>query len=104
MTFEQLFLGIFGLFDKAVQWFFDIIDNRKIIRRFVFIWVLWMTERTIIWSLAFAQNSPRPATEIALIIGTVFVPLNLLLGYVWKGYDSSRQNDDVVSAGNVPVK
>jgi hypothetical protein len=74
--------------------FLDFLDQRMVVRRFAFFWVLWITERCITWTLAFAGSSPRGGMEVAAIIGAIWIPITALQGAVFHLYNNGRRDQD----------
>jgi len=71
------------------RWFeavFDFIDRRYITRRVMALGTFVVVVHVIIWSMWFAQNSPRSGTDIAAILAAIMVPLNALMGYMFGQY------------------
>lgn len=67
----------------------DWLDKRNIVRRAAFVWMLYMTERVILWTLTFSESSPRAGMEVAAILAAVWAPMTALIGAVFKFYQES---------------
>jgi hypothetical protein len=72
---------------------FDIIDTRKIIRRGVFLGIIGITLYFPFWAMKFAETTQRSGSDISLIIGTIWAPLNVLVGFIFHKYDASSPNN-----------
>lgn len=68
----------------------DFIDERAIVRRLAFFWMLWMTGNAFYWTIEFAWTSSRPGMEIAAILAAVWTPLTALQAAVFAFYDKGR--------------
>ena len=68
----------------------NFIDNRAIIRRVAFVWVLWMTTVVIYWAMDFADEHPdMDGLKMAAILGAVLTPWNLMQAAIFKFYSDS---------------
>lgn len=74
----------------AVTHVWDWIDRRQIVRRFAFLWMLWITGKVVFWTLDFAHVSVRPGIEVAAIIAAIWAPLATLQGALVKFYDDAQ--------------
>lgn len=78
------------------RWFeaiFDFIDRRAITKRVMTIGTFAVVVHVIIWSMWFAQNSPRSGSEIGVILAAIMVPLNALMGYMFGQYVQGPRNE-----------
>lgn len=69
---------------------FDLIDQRRLMRRGAFLWVLAITGKVTAWTLAFASDPAVDAASKAAIIAAVWGPLAILQGAIFKFYDDGR--------------
>lgn len=80
--------------ETVKKWFtdmFDFIDDRFIVRRFAFFWVMYLTYKILMWSLGYVEANPnKPGLEMAAILGAVWGPMSILQGAVFKFYDDGR--------------
>jgi|WetSurMetagenome_2_1015567.scaffolds.fasta_scaffold57218_6 hypothetical protein len=74
------------MFDK----FWDLIDQRAIIRRTVLFITIWMSYISYQWATHFVDACVKPGAEIALIIASVLGPITALQGFVFKLYLDSK--------------
>lgn len=70
--------------------FWDLVDNRLLIRRIMTLGTFAMTMWVIWWAMEFASTSPRPGSDVAMIIGAIMVPVNALQGYLFGAYSTGR--------------
>lgn len=83
---------------SATVWNF--IDNRSVVRRAAFIWVLWMTSVVIYWAMDFAADHPdMDGLKMAAILGAVLTPWSAMQAAIFKFYSDSV---DPISAGLLP--
>ncbi len=71
------------------RWFeavFDFIDRRAIMKRVMTLGTFVVVIEVIMWSMWFAQTSPRSGVEISVILAAIMVPLNGLMGYMFGQY------------------
>lgn len=90
MTFQQFCRATYN----AWGGFFDFIDRRQITRRVMFIWMMVITTKVVMWTTDFAWTSSRPGLEVAAIIAAVWAPMTALQGVVVKFYDTAQQYRD----------
>jgi hypothetical protein len=69
----------------------DFVDNRQVIRRAAFVWVLWLTGKTMAWTWDYGWHSNQTGAEIAMVIAAVWTPLAALQGAVFKFYDQAQE-------------
>ena len=70
---------------------FDFIDKRQIIRRGAFLWMLWLTGKTMAWTMDYAWHvAGMSGGEIAMVIAAVWVPMTALQGALFKFYDQAQ--------------
>lgn len=69
--------------------FLDFIDQRKVVRRVVFLAITGVSVYFPLWAMRFAETTQRPGGELALIYGAIWTPLTVLLGFVFHKYDAS---------------
>lgn len=73
---------------SATLWNF--IDNRAVIRRVAFVWVLWMTSIVIYWAMDFADDHPdMDGLKMAAILGAVLTPWSAMQAAIFKFYSDS---------------
>lgn len=65
----------------------DFMDRRQVLRRVVFLWMIYITTEALRWTYGFATGSPRPGLEVAAIIAAIWTPLGLLQGAIFKFYE-----------------
>lgn len=76
--------------------FFDFIDERKVIRRIAFFFVLfYLTPHAFFWTFEFASTSPRPGMEVAAIIAAIWLPMSGLQTAVIAFYGANRTKEGV---------
>lgn len=75
---------------KYLTAFWDFVDSRAIVRRVMTLGTFALTVHVIVWAVWFATTSPRTGAEIAVIIGAVMVPVNVLQGYMFARYSQAR--------------
>jgi hypothetical protein len=75
---------------NPLDYVFDLIDKRSIIRRGVLGTTLWMTWKSFTWAAAYAIDSARPGADVAMIIAAVLAPISLLQGHAFRAYIDSR--------------
>lgn len=75
---------------KTLTAVLNFVDERAIVRRIAFFWVLWITGTVIRWSMDFAQTSTRPGMEVAAILAAVWTPMTALQAAVFAFYDRGR--------------
>lgn len=88
------------------RWFeaiFDFIDRRYITRRVMSLGTFAVVIKVILWSLDFAQTSPRSGTDIAAILAAIMLPLNGLMGYMFAQYTRTTSVPTPASAASVTV-
>ena len=73
-------------FTEAAHAFMDFIDDRIIVRRAVIFTTIWMTWQAFEWAKSYAALSPRPGTDIAIIIAAVMAPIAALQGFAFHSY------------------
>ena len=73
-----------------MNWLWDWIENRQLIRRIMTLGTFAMTMWVIGWAMYFAMTSPRTGAEVAMIIGAIMVPVNALQGYLFGAYSTGR--------------
>lgn len=72
----------------AAMWNF--VDNRAVIRRIAFIWILWMTSVVIYWAMDFATDHPDlDGLKMAAILGAVLTPWSAMQAAVFKFYSDA---------------
>ena len=72
----------------AALWNF--VDNRAVIRRIAFIWILWMTSVVIYWAMDFATDHPDlDGLKMAAILGAVLTPWSAMQAAVFKFYSDA---------------
>lgn len=78
----------------AVAAMWNFVDNRAVIRRIAFMWILWMTSVVIFWAMEFADNHPdMDGLKMAAILGAVLTPWSAMQAAVFKFYaDSAGSN------------
>lgn len=69
----------------------DFIDNRQVIRRGAFLWMLYLTGVLLHWSIDYAWHSNQDGTHIAAVIAAVWTPWTLLQGAIFKFYDQAQE-------------
>lgn len=72
-------------FNFAINYVFDLVDKRQIIRRVTFMVTLFMTYKTWEWAI----NLVDPTTQQLGLLAAV----NILLGGMFKFYNDSRENN-----------
>jgi hypothetical protein len=72
--------------------FWDWIDRRLIIRRFLTIGTFWLTVESFLWAARFAETTTKTGSDVGLIIGAVTAPISGLMGYLFKSYSDGRDN------------
>jgi hypothetical protein len=82
----------------------DFIDDRQIIRRAAFIWVLWLTGKTMAWTWDYGWHSNQSGAEIAMVIAAVWTPLAALQGAVFKFYDQAQHANAAERSAKQGVK
>src|SRR5512139_4320892 len=75
---------------KYVSQFWDFVDSRAVVRRIMTLGTFAMTVWVIQWAMVFASGSPRPGSDVALILGAIMVPLNALQGFLFAHYSKGR--------------
>ena len=75
---------------KLMTEFWDWVDTRAVVRRVMTLGTFALTVWTIWWATEFAEASPRPGSDIAMIIGAVMVPINWLMGHLFTWYSKAR--------------
>jgi hypothetical protein len=69
----------------------DFIDDRQVIRRAAFLWMLYLTGVLLHWSIDYAWHSKQEGTHIAAVIAAVWTPWTLLQGAIFKFYDQAQE-------------
>ncbi len=73
---------------SATVWNF--VDNRAVVRRVAFVWVLWMTSEVIYWAMDFAGDHPEmDGLKLAAILGAVLTPWSAMQAAIFKFYSDS---------------
>lgn len=73
---------------SATIWNF--VDNRAVVRRVAFVWVLWMTSEVIYWAMGFAGAHPEmDGLKLAAILGAVLTPWSAMQAAIFKFYSDS---------------
>ncbi len=73
---------------SATVWNF--VDNRAVVRRVAFVWVLWMTSEVIYWAMDFAGAHPEmDGLKLASILGAVLTPWSIMQAAIFKFYADS---------------
>lgn len=69
----------------------DWVDNRQVIRRAAFLWILWLTGKVMNWTLEYAWYSNQDGAHIAAVIAAIWAPLAALQGAIFRFYDEARK-------------
>lgn len=75
-----------------IERFWNLVDQRHIVRRVAFFVTLWMTWRAFTWAAVFAETSSRTGMDVAAIIAAVTAPIAALQGYVFSQYGQGRKD------------
>lgn len=75
---------------KALERFWNFIDQRGIVRRIVLGIAIWMTWSVTTWAMHFAETSARAGMDFAALVAAVTTPVTVFSGYVFKAYIESR--------------
>lgn len=74
--------------------FWDWIDRRGVVRRWVLFFTLWMTYRVTDWAFAYAHDAlGHGGFEVSTTIAAITAPFAALQAFVFKWYLDSRGND-----------
>ena len=76
---------------KLFEWLETRLDEGGWVRRAYLVAATVMTWKMTVWSMGFAETSPRNGTDVALIIGAIGVPLSAFTGFVFKVYSDSKK-------------
>ena len=69
----------------------DFIDNRAIVRRVSFIFVIYMTYLVLDWAMDFANNNPdMDGLKMGAVLGAVMTPWSIMQAAIFKFYSDDR--------------
>ena len=71
--------------------FWDFVDERQIVRRIMTLGTFAATIQVVWWAMEFSTNSNKVGSDIALIIGSVMIPINAIQGYMFSSYNNSKK-------------
>ena len=78
------------MISEWVTKFWDFIDNRSMVRRFVLLLTVYMSWLSFIWAMEFAAVTPKTGVEVGLLIAAVTGPISVLQAFVLKVYSDGR--------------
>jgi hypothetical protein len=84
----------------AVTAFLDFVDERAVVRRIAFFWMIWITTQTVLWSIDFAATSPRPGGEVAAIIAAILGFISALQAVMIGFYSTARTQQQSAPAAS----
>lgn len=76
---------------SPILWLEARLDEGGWVRRAYLVAATAMNWRYIQWAMHFAETSPRPGSDVAMIIGAIGVPLAAVTGFAFTNYLSSRK-------------
>lgn len=68
-------------------------EKSRFIRTITLIWMMWITTKTFLWAMSFAQTTDNSPMETAALIGAILTPIAGLHGAVFKFYSSKSYSD-----------
>jgi len=76
---------------EAIIWIERRLDDGGWVRRAYLVVATAMVWKLMLWAMGFAETSPRPGTDVALIIGAIAVPISAVTGFAFSNYAASRK-------------
>jgi hypothetical protein len=76
---------------RLFEWLETRLDEGGWVRRAYLVAATVMSWKFILWAMAFAETSPRPGTDVAMIVGAIGVPLSAVTGFAFTAYLNSRK-------------
>jgi hypothetical protein len=73
------------------SWVETRLDEGGWIRRAYLVAATAMTWNFVLWAMKFAEVSPRPGGDVAMVIGAIGVPLSAVTGFAFQNYLTSRK-------------
>lgn len=74
----------------AFEWVETRLDSGGWVRRIYLFVAGGMTWKFMLWAMDFAVHSPRPGSDVAMIVGAIGVPLSAVTGFAFNHYLQSR--------------
>lgn len=71
----------------------DFIDNRQVVRRALILIVMWQLVDVYLWAKGYASRPGMTGLELGAVITAMTGPPTVLMGFLFKMYDSSRRAD-----------
>ena len=72
------------------KWIETRLDDGGWVRRFYLVLATAMTWKYVLWAMDFATASPRPGSDVAMIIGAIGVPIAAVQTFAFNAYLKSR--------------
>lgn len=91
-----------SIFKRISSAVWNFIDNRAVIRRVSFLWVLWMTTEVITWAMDFADHhQDMDGLKMAAILGAILTPWSAMQAAIFKFYADSVDPSPPVAGGSI---
>ena len=78
--------------EERANAFWDFIDERYIVRRFLLMIVFSLTVHSYFWATNFASTTEKTGAEVGLIIAAVTAPISLLMGHIAALYNDGKKH------------
>lgn len=76
---------------RIFRWVENRLDKGGWMRRAYLVVAISTTWKFVLWAMSFAASSPRPGSDVAMIIGAIGVPLSAMTGHAFTSYLASRK-------------